>query len=200
MDRMVTIKGALGALLVVGCAARAHEVPELREVAEEPVVELAALVPPAVAAAECRPSPSGARSVDTRLSARAGYLCIHTVHVYAGSACEGTPEWSIDLACSQTSRLAITDRGLLISILAPRARSRDWAILSVIDRNGVSPRSGSLGSGVRLRLRDLPDTEALRGAARVDFDGASVRFRGNVEVRVAFDRIEALVAVESRRP
>jgi hypothetical protein len=160
------------------------------------VVVLSALVP-SVAAAECRPSPTGARSVDTRLSPRAGYLCIHTVHVYAGAACEGVPEWSIDLACGQTSRLAITDGGQLISILAPRARSRDWAILAVIERSAAassSPRSRPLASGVRLRLRDLPGTEALRGAARVDFDGASVRFRGNVEVRVPFDRIEALAA------
>ena len=87
------------------------------------VLVVAPAVAPRMARAECRSSPSAAHSYETRLSPRAGILCLYIADVYAGGACEGEPAWSVELSCGETSRLAVTDHGRLISILAPRATS-----------------------------------------------------------------------------
>ncbi|MDQ3036133.1 MAG: hypothetical protein M3Y87_27275 [Myxococcota bacterium] len=140
------------------------------------------LAMPERATAQCRASAAGTYSFDMRVSVRAGVLCIHTVDVYAGASCDGAPEWSVDLGCNQTSRLAISDRARLISVLAPRASHRDWAIVTVTSREGGS---------VALRLGELPGIEALRGTARVELDGDAVRLRGGTDVRVSFQALEA---------
>lgn len=149
------------------------------------VLALVLLLPSAVSA-QCHASPGRSRSIGMRLSPRAGIQCLHIVDVYAGAACEGAPEWSIELHCSQTSRIAVTDGGRLISILAPRASRLEWNILHVVGRDQRA---------VWIRLRDVPGREALRGTLALDFDGAAVRMRArSAEARATFDAIEALAA------
>ena len=145
---------------------------------------IAPAVAPRTARAECMSSPSAAHSYQTRLSPRAGILCLYIADVYAGGACEGEPAWSVELSCGETSRLAVTDRGRLISILAPRASRPEWNIVRITTRDRAP---------VRIPLGDLPGASALRGAVRLDFDGGALRLRSRAgEVRVTFDALEAL--------
>lgn len=145
------------------------------------LLALAILAATRPAHAECRASPSGVHSFDLRVSARAGGMCLHVVDVYAGVGCAGL-EWSVTLACNFTERLAITDHGRLISILAPYAARRDWDILRV---------TGPAGSAF-LPLGELPGVAELDGTVAVAFAGAALRLHGNEELHVSFDAIEAL--------
>src|SRR3978361_341272 len=71
------------------------------------------------AVAACRTSASGNYSFETRLRPGPGRLCRMTVEVFDGRSCGPTPRWQALLPCDQTQRMAISDRGRLVSILTP---------------------------------------------------------------------------------
>src|SRR5687767_6386910 len=108
---------------------------------------------PSAARAECRSSPNGLFSYDLRVSPRAGGMCLHIVELHHGAGCaQLTAE--IELACNETRRMAVTDRGYLVSVLAPRASEREWSIVRVtVGRDHF----------VHFRLRELPGIETIRG-------------------------------------
>jgi hypothetical protein len=135
------------------------------------------------AALACTPSAHGSSSFEVRVSPRAGYVCAHVITVYEGGSCSGTVAGAVDVGCGLTSRLAIRDDGVLVSILAPRASRRRWSILRVF-RVGDPERAGYLS------LDDLPATAELRGRVQVTFDGAAVVFDDRRRrVRVALDEL-----------
>jgi hypothetical protein len=136
-------------------------------------------------AEECRASPEGAFSFDVRLSPLAGGACLLDVAVYEGSDCRPeTRLWSATRGCNETERMAITDRGNLVSILAPATAHRDWSIVLVLER-----REGRVVV-CRLALEDIPAAEGLRGVIRPVFDRAAIRF--SADVLVPFETLEAL--------
>src|SRR4051812_33173356 len=92
---------------------------------------LAGLLVAAKAAAACRGSASGNYSFDTRPRPGPGRECRMTVDVFDGRACSPTPRWHALLPCDQTERMAISDRGRLISILTPLAKRRDLNVIRV---------------------------------------------------------------------
>lgn len=137
------------------------------------------------ARAECRASATGAFSFDMHLGAGAGRACLMDVEVFAGPDCR--PEerrWGDTRGCSQTERMAITDQGSLVSILAPATAHRDWSIVAVL-----SWRDDRLAEAW-LALEEMPGTEALGGVVRPVFEGPAVRF--SPEVLVPFTVLESL--------
>jgi hypothetical protein len=137
--------------------------------------------------AECRASASGAFSFDVRLSPLAGRACLMDVTVFAGPSCEpARRQWSSTRGCNETDRMAVTDRGDLVSILAPATSHRDWAIVSVIEW-----RSGRV-TAATLALQDLPGAGTLRGVVRPVFDGAAIRLAP--DVLVSFETLESIPA------
>jgi hypothetical protein len=140
-----------------------------------------------IANAECRASSGGAFSFDFEVSPLAGGACLMDVTVFAGPSCEpARRQWASTRGCNETDRLAVTDRGSLISILAPATSHPDWAIVNVISWRGgrVVVRS--------LALRDIPGAQALRGTVRPVFEGAAIRFAS--DVLVPFGALEAIPA------
>lgn len=136
------------------------------------------LVPPTALA--CEASTGGARSFDLRVSPQAGYLCLYTLTEYEGATCEVGREIARSTeACNITSRLALTDEGVFVSIAAPRTSHRAWTIVRVF----------TIGDGARRverSLDDLPATAPLRGVVRVSFDHDAILFRdATTEARVA---------------
>lgn len=144
-----------------------------------------------LARAECRDSAAGAYSLDVRLSPAAGCLCLMQVAVFEGSGCASDRRlWDETVGCNLTERIAVTDQGRLVSILAPATARPDWSIVAVLER-----RDGRV-SRRDLALEDLPETAGLRGVVRPRFEGAAVRF--SPEVVVSFDRLEAAAFAEER--
>lgn len=128
----------------------------------------------------CIASAGEARSVSIALSPMAGGACFHTVTLHEGAGCARDHVLARATEhCSTTRRLAVTDAGVLVSVRAPRASRRDWAIVRVF----------TVGEGARsleLSLDDLPETAALRGSVRVSVEGDAVLFRDRrSEVRIA---------------
>jgi hypothetical protein len=135
--------------------------------------------------AECRASASGAFSFDMHLGAGAGRACLMDVEVFAGPDCRAAERrWGDTRGCSQTDRMAITDQGNLVSILAPATSHRDWSIVAVL-----SWRDERVAE-TWLALEDIPGTEALDGVVRPVFEGAAIRF--SPEVLVPFTVLESL--------
>ncbi len=140
---------------------------------------------PSVAFA-CEASTGGTRSFDTRVSPRAGILCLYTLTEYAGATCEAGREIArADDGCSRLRRLALTDEGVFLSIAAPRTSRRAWTIVRVF----------TIGDGARsvdVSLDDLPSTSPLHGVVRVSFDQGAVMFRDTAaEARVTFAELAA---------
>jgi len=111
------------------------------------------------------------------------------VEVFAGPDCRPAERrWGDTRGCNETERMAITDAGDLVAILAPATSHRDWAIVSV-----VSWRDERVVA-TRLALEDLPGTAALRGVVRPVFEGAAIRL--SPEVLVPFAVLESLAGRE----
>ena len=148
-------------------------------------VVLASISWVSAARAECRASANGAFSFDLHVSAQAGGACLIDVDVFAGSDCRPDERrWGDTRGCNETERMAITDAGDLVAILAPATSHRDWSIVLVLswrDERVVA---------TRLALEDLPDTAALHGVVRPVFEGAAIRF--SPEVLITFAALESL--------
>jgi len=127
------------------------------------------LVP--ASALACEASDGGTRSFDLHVSPRAGIFCFYTLTLYEGAICEvGREIASSTEGCAGMHRLAVTDEGTFVSIAAPRASHRDWAIVRVF-RIGEGARS------VSVTLDDLRATSPLHGVIRVSFDQGAIAFR-----------------------
>lgn len=150
-----------------------------------------ALFLPSAAHAECRPSPGGQFSYDTRLSPRAGRVCLYIADVHASAQCAQLA-WSVELPCSQTERLVVSDCGALLSLLAPRASRPDATILRVTEGR----------QSVFVRLRELPLVAPLRGAVRLEFWAGRLRIRGRDrgEEWLTLAALEALVEARLHPP
>jgi hypothetical protein len=148
------------------------------------VIFLAMLLWSSSAHAECRSSANAAYSFDVRLSPAAGCMCLMVAEVFAGPDCRPQESrWSETFGCNVTDRMAVTDQGNLVSILAPATAHRDWSIVAV-----HSWRDGRV-VGTWLSLDEIPGTEVLHGVVRPVFDGAAIRF--SADVVVAFTVLEA---------
>jgi len=149
------------------------------------VIVLVFVLVPDVALA-CEASTGGARSFDTRVSPRAGILCLYTLTEYEGATCEAGREIArADDGCSRLRRLALTDEGVFVSIAAARTSRRAWTILRVF----------TIGDGARsvdVSMDDLPATSPLRGVVRVGFDQGAIAFRdAATEARVTLAELAA---------
>ncbi len=137
------------------------------------------------ARAECRASAGNAFSFDVRVSPQAGGACLMDVEVFAGADCRSEQRrWGDTLGCNETERIAVTDQGSVVSILAPATSHRDWAIVTVFvwrDERVVE---------TRLALEDLPGTETLGRVVRPVFEGAAIRF--SPDVLLPFATLESL--------
>jgi hypothetical protein len=148
------------------------------------VILLATLLWSPPSRAQCRASASATYSLQIRLSPAAGGACLMVAEVFAGPDCRpDQSRWSETFGCNVTDRMAVTDRGNLVSILAPATAHRDWSIVAV-----HSWRDGRV-VGTWLSLDEIPGTEALHGVVRPVFDGAAVRFSD--DVAVTFEVLEA---------
>ncbi len=148
---------------------------------------LAALVSslwwPGTARADCRDSTGGTYSVEIRLSPAAGCLCLMSVSVFEGPGCAADHRlWGATRGCNETDRMAVTDRGRLVSILAPATSHPEWSIVAVLEWHDGRVRTH------RLALEDLPETAGLTGVVRPRFEGAAIRFAP--DVLVPFERLE----------
>lgn len=147
-------------------------------------VLVASLFWAAAAAAECRDSANGSYSFDVQLSPAAGCLCLMSVSVFEGPGCAADRRsWGETLGCSLTDRMAMTDGGRLVSILAPATAHPEWSIVAVLEWSDGRVRTR------RLALEDLPETAGLTGVVRPRFEGAAIRFSD--DVLVPFARLEA---------
>lgn len=150
-----------------------------------PALAFCLLLAPNIALA-CDASTGGARSFDTRVSPRAGILCLYTLTEYEGGTCEAGRELAQSTeGCSRVRRLALTDAGVFVSIAAPRTSRRRWTIVRVF----------TIGEGARsvdVALDDLAPTAPLRGVVRVSFDQGAVLFRDAAsEARVTLAELAA---------
>lgn len=141
-------------------------------------------------AQDCTVSPTARFSFATSVSPRAGRAALYDVRVYAGGACEpGALVGATTLGSYR--RLAVTDAGVLVRILGPRTRHRDWNIVSLV----VVARDGAAEVVLWLTLDDLPGTSALTGSVRATLEGSDVVLTGRDAVaRVSFDALDALAA------
>lgn len=142
------------------------------------------LVTSVAAGQNCAASPGGGFSFTTSVAAGAGRRALYDVVVFQGGNCTGTPIGATQLG--SVRRLAVTDNGTLIQILAPRTTHHDWSILRLINVAGD-------GLDVRVSLQNLPGTSVLSGSVRASFEGSAVRFAGRGgPVDVSFLALDAL--------
>ena len=154
----------------------------------EAVAALAALsliiAAPSVAEA-CVPSSGGLRSFEVRVSVRAGRGSFCDLTLYEGASCAPDQVLGGTGVSCNTDSLVVTDDGTFIDILGPRIANRSWDIVHVFT-------VGDGARSVRLRLADLPATEALAGSIRVVAAPGGVLFRDRRrEVMVPFETLTA---------
>ncbi len=146
-------------------------------------IVVAVLVLSAASHAEaCTPSIGGRVSYDVDLT-MAGLVSVCAVTLHAGPSCDPDEVLGTTLiSCGHGDRLLLTDEGVFVVLLAPRAARRDWSIVRLFT-------VGDGARGIDVRLADLPETERLRGSIRVSFAPGGVRF--------ADRRAEVIVPLES---
>jgi hypothetical protein len=106
-----------------------------------------------------------------------------TVDVFAGASCAQPARWHVLLPCDQASKTAISNQGRLISILLPRTKSQELNVIRVT----WSPEKFALAN-----LRKLTAPTALRGEARLDFDGDALRLKADRTVVLPFETVRKL--------
>jgi hypothetical protein len=149
------------------------------------VLLLPALLVAADAVAACRVSASGSFSFDTRLTPGPARVCRMTVQVFDGRACGATPRWQALLPCDQTERMAISDRGRLISILTPVAKRRDLNAVRVTWR---------ADRWAWVTLAKLEGSSPFRGAVRLDFQGDALKLAADRTVVIPFETVRQLAS------
>jgi len=147
---------------------------------------LAGLLAAAEAAAACRVSASGKYSFDTRISPGPGRQCRMTVEVFDGRSCGPTPRWHALLPCDQTERMAISDRGRLISILTPLARRRDLNVIRVTWR---------VDRWAWVTLDKLAGPKPFKGPVRLAFEGDALKLTADRTVVIPFETVRQLASV-----
>lgn len=140
----------------------------------------------AEAAAACRASASGNFSFDTRFSPGPNRLCRMTVDVFGGRSCGPTPRWHTLLPCDQTERMAISDRGRLISILTPLAKRRDLNVIRVT-WNGDRWAWATLDR--------LAGPNPFKGPVRLAFEGDALKLTADRTVVIPFETVRQLASV-----
>jgi len=119
------------------------------------------------------------------VSPAAGYLAICDLTLYEGASCAPERARGSTRTSCHDDRLAVTDDGTFVDILAPRTSRRAWNIVHVFT-------VGEHARSVSLRLADLPATEALSGSIRVLPAPGGVLFRDRrSEVLVPFETLVA---------
>jgi hypothetical protein len=139
----------------------------------------------AEAAAACRASASGNYSFDTRLSPRPR-LCRMTVDVFDGRSCGPTPRWHALLPCDQTERIAISDRGRLISILTPLAKRSDLNVIRV---------TWSEHRWAWITLDKLAGPTPFKGPVRLTFEGDALKLTADRTVVIPFETVRRLSSI-----
>jgi len=153
------------------------------------------MVPSTVARAECRDSAGGTFSLDVRLSPMSGIGCFTAVTVFEGSSCRPERErWAITLGCNESRRMVVSDRGRLVSLLAPRASRRNWEIVRVFEATG---RQAVVRS---IRLDELPGLPERARRPRMSLDASVLRIETDPPVTVPVTVLESLGRERARRP
>jgi hypothetical protein len=106
-------------------------------------------------------------------------------HVYAGGACAGPPRWSIRMFCDQTSRMAISNNGRLVSILNARTKRRDLNVVRV---------SWSPEKYVWANLAKLEGTNPLHGEVRLSFDGDALKLTADRTIVIPFETLRKQIS------
>ena len=136
------------------------------------------------ATAACRTSASGAYSFDTRLSPK-DRLCRMTVDVFEGRTCASPPRWQALLPCDQTEHMAISDRGRLISILAPVAKRRDLNVIRV---------TWAADKWAWAKLDKLSGGTPFKGPVRLSLQGDALKLTADRTVVIPFEALRHLVS------
>jgi hypothetical protein len=148
------------------------------------VAVLVAGVVESMAAAACRASASGAHSFDTRLAPQPR-LCRMNVDVFEGRACGATPRWHVLLPCDQTEHLAISDRGRLISVLAPLAKRRDLNVVRV---------TWSAERYAWVTLDKLGGGKPFKLPARLSFEGDALKVAADRTAVIPFETVRQMAS------
>jgi hypothetical protein len=148
-------------------------------------VMLALAMAAAPARAACRASASGAASYDTRLTPGPNRVCRMTVDVFDGRACGTAPRWQALLPCDQTEHMAISDRGRLISIIAPVVKRRDLNVLRVTWR---------ADRWAWVTLDKLAGGQPFKGPVRLSFEGDALKVVADRTVVIPFETVRHLAS------
>jgi hypothetical protein len=137
------------------------------------------------AVAACRASAGGAHSFDTRLAPQPNRLCRMNVDVFEGRACGNTPRWHVLLPCDQTEHLAISDRGRLISVLAPVAKRRDLNVVRV---------TWSADRWAWVTLDKLGAGKPFKLPARLSFEGDALKVAADRTAVIPFETVRQMAS------
>ncbi len=146
---------------------------------------LPGLLVAADAVAACRVSASGNVSFDTRLTPGPARVCRMTVDVFDGRSCGPTPRWHALLPCDQTERMAISDRGRLISLLTPLAKRRDLNVVRVTWR---------ADRWAWVTLDKLGGPTPFRLPVRLAFQGDALKLTAERTVVIPFETVRQLAS------
>jgi hypothetical protein len=147
---------------------------------------LSGLLGAAEAGAACRVSASGNHSFDTRLTPGPARVCRMTVDVFDGRSCGPTPRWQALLPCDQTEHMAISDRGRLISILAPLVKRRDLNVLRVTWR---------ADRWAWVTLDKLSGPRPFKLPVHLAFEGDALKLTADRTVVIPFETVRQLASV-----
>jgi hypothetical protein len=147
------------------------------------VVAFSAVLGAPEAAAACRTSAAGGYSFDTRLTPGPNRLCRMTVEVFEGRSCGPAPKWNALLPCDQTEHMAISDRGRLISILAPIAKRRDLNAVRV---------TWSRERWAWVTLDKLAGEKPFKLPVKLSFEGDALKLVADRTVVIPFETVRQL--------
>jgi hypothetical protein len=150
------------------------------------VVLLAGALVAGEASAACRVSAQGNYSFDTRLHPGPARVCRMTAEVYDGPSCGTTPRWRAVLPCDQTKLMAISNRGRLISILAPVATRRDLNAVRVTWR---------VDRWAWVTLDKLAGKNPFKGPVRLAFEGDALKLTADRTAVIPFETVRQLASV-----
>lgn len=133
----------------------------------------------------CRTSSSGNHSFDTRLKPGPARVCRMAVEVYEGRSCGPSPRWQAVLPCDQTERMAISDRGRLISILTPVAKRGDLNAVRV---------TWKADRWAWVTLDKLVGGKPFKGPVRLSFEGDALKLTADRTATIPFETVRQLAS------